>query len=93
MATGKTAARGYDNQHKRTRATWAPIVEAGDGYCHATHCLHSTRWIPPGTPWDLGHTPDRTGYTGPEHRRCNRSEGGRRARRRQRRVAITARRW
>jgi hypothetical protein len=66
---------GYNSQHKALRDHWKPTVDAGQAWCHATRCLMPTRWIPPGTPWDLGHTPDRSGWTGPEHSRCNRSAG------------------
>jgi len=34
-----------------------------------------TRWIQPGTPWDLAHGPTRDTYLGPAHAACNRSEG------------------
>ena len=64
--------------HQQVRARWAPVVAAGQGYCHADICLMTTRWIPPGTPWDLGHDPARTTWTGPEHRKCNRADGARR---------------
>jgi hypothetical protein len=81
MAT--TTNRGYGNEHQRLRAQWQQVINQGHGICHAIVCLEPTRQIPPGTPWDLGHTPDRTTWTGPEHPRCNRSEGGRRGRQRQ----------
>jgi hypothetical protein len=75
-----TTARGYGYQHQQLRNKWQTIVDQGHAYCHATICLQPSRHIPPGTPWDLGHTTDRTAWTGPEHPLCNRSEGGRRAR-------------
>lgn len=74
----KTSERGYGAQHAALRRSWAHVVKEGRAFCAARTCLEPTRWIRPGTPWDLGHTPDRTAYTGPEHPRCNRSEGARR---------------
>lgn len=91
-----TAQRGYGTDHQRLRAQWQPVVDAGQAHCHAVVCLLPTRWIAPGSHWDLGHTPDRTAYTGPEHRTCNRSEGARRgnARRRRTRMPLkTSRQW
>ncbi len=73
-----TTARGYGNTHQRQRAKWEPTVNAGLAHCHAKLCLMPTRWIDPALPWDLGHTEDRSRWTGPEHPRCNRSEGVRR---------------
>jgi hypothetical protein len=78
---GETTARGYGADHQRLRAQWDAYVQAGDAHCHAAICLEQTRWISPGTAWDLGHTPDRQAYTGPEHARCNRTEGARRGNR------------
>lgn len=78
MANGSTTANGYGSEHQRLRAEWAPFVETGQVNCHAIRCLEVERWIAPGSPWDLGHTPDRSRWTGPEHARCNRSEGARR---------------
>jgi hypothetical protein len=92
---GTTAQRGYGREHARRRARWKPLVDAGQVMCHAVICLKSTRQIWPGTPWHLGHTPDRTAWTGPEHEQCNESEAairGNRARGRTR-AWQTSRRW
>lgn len=90
-----TTDRGYGNTHQQLRDQWRPVVNAGEAHCHAVRCLLPTRWIQPGEPWDLGHTPDRSAYTGPEHRSCNRSEGARRgnAQRRRSGTLKTSRKW
>lgn len=67
-----TSTRGYGAAHQAQRGKWRSTVEAG----HAT-CARCGQPIAPGTPWDLGHTDDRTAWTGPEHASCNRSAGGR----------------
>ena len=72
-----TASRGYGVEHQRERARWEPKVAAGLADCHAEVCTETSRLIAPGQPWDLGHTHDRTSWTGPEHVPCNRSAGGR----------------
>jgi hypothetical protein len=79
-----TTARGYGWRHQKLRARLAPVVAAGGVMCAAPVCLMPSREIIPGTPWDLGHSDhDRSVYTGPEHRRCNRAiVARRRARRR-----------
>jgi hypothetical protein len=64
----KTAERGYGGAHKARRAREAVKVQRGEAFC-----AKCGGWIPPGTPWDLGHHPaDRTQYLGPMHQRCNR---------------------
>lgn len=76
--TGTTNARGYDAAHKRERERWRPIVEAGQAQCHAIECKMPSRAIDPDASWHLGHTADRSTWTGPEHVKCNTSDGGRR---------------
>lgn len=71
---GTRQQRGYNADHDRLRAELAPIVAAGHAACHRCH-----QPIDPAEPWDLGHTDDRTAWTGPEHASCNRSAGGRAA--------------
>lgn len=73
---GQTTARGYGWAHQKARASWRPVVDAG-----GVVCARCGRPIAPGSPWDLGHTADRQAYTGPEHMRCNRQDGGRRGNR------------
>jgi hypothetical protein len=92
---GKTAARGYGGGHQRLRAQWKPAVDAGQAWCHAVVCLKPSRHITPGTPWHLGHTPDRTAWTGPEHSVCNLSDGAVRGNRMRGRVSqwVTSRQW
>lgn len=88
---GKTHARGYGHQHQQERARWRPHVAAG-----RVSCARCGRWIPPGAPWDLGHDAARTMWTGPEHRRCNRSDGatrGNRMRGRARARTVASRIW
>ena len=72
--TGDTTARGYGWVHQQVRARWAAIVARGEAWC-----ARCGEWIPPGAPWDLGHTDDRQGYSGPECRRCNRAAAARKA--------------
>jgi len=78
VKTKTTTERGYGQAHQQERRKWKPIVDAGQAVCHAKTCVMRSRAIQPGEEWDLGHTEDRTAWTGPEHRRCNRREGARR---------------
>jgi len=71
-APKRRTARGYGAAHQRERQKWVRKVQAGLVYCARCHKL-----IEPGRPWDLGHTDDRKGWTGPECRHCNRKAGGR----------------
>lgn len=71
---GTPAQRGYGTDHAQERARWEPEVRAG-----RVRCAKCRRLLRPTEPWDLGHTTDRTGWTGPECITCNRGEGGRMA--------------
>lgn len=72
----KTAA------HKAARAKVKPIVDAGQAYCAQPVCVMPSRWIAPGSAWDLGHDDSGTAYIGPTHATCNRVDGGKRRHRR-----------
>jgi hypothetical protein len=79
QARGTRQQRGYTSEHDRLRTRWKPKVDSGLVDCCNPICLMPIRRILPGEPWQLGHTPDRTAWRGPEHRLCNESEGGKAA--------------
>lgn len=89
---GTTTQRGYGRTHQVIRERYKRLVASGEAIC--ARCGHR---ITPGEKWDLGHTDDRSGYTGPEHaNRCNRAAGGRKRARLTRAAkggADTSRRW
>jgi hypothetical protein len=72
--TASATERGYGVAHQKARSAWKVRVEAG-----VVDCCLCGYWIEPGTPWDLDHTPDRTGYRGAAHSSCNRRDGARRS--------------
>lgn len=70
-----TAARGYGSAHQTERRRWQKIInKTPTGIPCARGC--GTRITSEDT-WDLGHTEDRTTWTGPECIPCNRGAGGR----------------
>ena len=71
---GSTTARGYGHAHQQERQRWAPKVDAGLVDCARPECRKP---ILPGQAWQLGHTDDRTAWSGPEHSYCNLAAGGR----------------
>ena len=71
---GSKQARGYDKAHDAERLAWASRLATGP-----IPCARCGQLIRPGDAFDLGHTDDRRGWTGPEHPSCNRAAGGRSA--------------
>jgi hypothetical protein len=72
---GSATDRGYGVAHQKQRRAWEPKVRRGEAECHAVKCLQPTRAIAPNGEFHMGHTPDRTRWTGPEHPGCNTHEG------------------
>jgi hypothetical protein len=68
--TKSRAARGYGEAHKAMRKRYTALVASG-----LAVCARCGKPVAPRAPLDLGHTPDRTGWTGPEHPKCNRVAG------------------
>lgn len=65
------AAQYASTEHRKLRKQYQALIDAGQGSCTETVCVHQSRRIPPGAPWHLAHTPDRQNYLGPAHPRCN----------------------
>jgi hypothetical protein len=69
----------YGPAHQKLRSWWAvELFRRGSVPCHSIACLFPGQPIRNGDKWDLGHTVDGTGWTGPEHPKCNHTEGARR---------------
>lgn len=80
---GSTTQRGYDYTHQKLRRALLPAAYGQD-------CPKCGEVMMPGQPLDLGHTDDRTGYTGMEHATCNRKAG---AVKRHSKPPAVSRRW
>jgi hypothetical protein len=75
---GSRQQRGYDREHDKLRAWWAPRVATG-----TVTCWRCGERIAGDEPFDLGHDDqNRELHRGPEHTRCNRAAAGRAAHRR-----------
>lgn len=70
MSGPNTNSNGYGAEHKQIRRQWAVRMRTEE-----VRCARCGLPIVEGEPWDLGHTADRAGYTGPEHATCNRKDG------------------
>lgn len=62
-------ARGYDAAHEAERRRYEVLLAGGA----VLTCATCPTEIRDGDKWDLGHTPDRTGYLGPQCVPCNRA--------------------
>jgi hypothetical protein len=83
MGKPSTTKRGYGAHHQALRERLRPQVEAG-----VVRCARCGEPIKAGDDWDLGHLDgsNRTVFSGPEHRRCNRATSTHRVRK-------VSRRW
>lgn len=71
MARKTQAQRGYGKAHQTLRRQWENRFRRGEEH----NCERCGEPVDPNGPWDLGHTEDRTAWTGPEHVSCNRKAG------------------
>lgn len=89
-ARASTVSRGYGEAHKRERKRWEQRLAGGD----IVPCARCGKPIRHGDTWDLGHTDDRTSWTGPECVSCNRSAGAKNSNQAQRSaLTMTIREW
>lgn len=73
MRTWVGSAAGYGQTHKRLRKMWMTRIAR-----QPVGCARCGKPITSQMAWDLGHNDfDRSRYSGPEHRRCNRATSGR----------------
>ena len=68
---GSATRRGYGKAHQAERARWQQLMSQGS----RPICKRCGQAVKPDQSWDLGHSDDRTHWTGPEHSHCNRSAG------------------
>lgn len=70
---GTSTDRGYDAEHQRLKALWQWRIDQG----YRVFCKRGCGKRITGTDWHLGHTDDRTEWTGPECVPCSTADGGR----------------
>lgn len=95
-ATKRRQAEYRSPVHKALRKKYQPLVDSGQAQCCEIICLHRTRAIPARAQWHLAHTPDRRGYLGPSHPKCNlasAAKAGNRAQKARRIRRAQTRRW
>jgi hypothetical protein len=81
---GTTTQRGYHYQHQKLRAALLARWQPGDPCARCGLPMwHKQRWLNGKliAAIHLGHTADRTGYTGLEHDTCNEADGATRGNR------------
>lgn len=71
----RRAMADYGHAHRKERARLAPLVASGQAVCCELICVMPSRYIAPGSDWDLAHDRRTGGYLGPSHAKCNRREG------------------
>ena len=67
------AARQLGTRHRQERARIGVLVRGGKAVCVLCGLP-----IEKDALWDLDHKPDLSGYRGPTHQSCNRSDGAKR---------------